>query len=313
MNILVTGGAGFIGSHLIQALQKLEHSVVNIDELNDYYNPGFKRYNLAQLEPHPFYQLNITDGRALDQVFNKHHFDLIVHLGARAGVRPSLTQADLYNRVNVIGTMNLLNAAVKYGVPRIIFGSTSAVYGNNNTVPFVEDADVSRTISPYATSKRTAELLFENFHQDHKLKVTIFRFFTVYGERGRPDMAPYLFTEAIFKGLPINKYGDGKSSRDYTYIGDIIQGLLAGIANPFDFEVINLGNNNAVSLNEFISTLEQVTGKQAIINPHPKHAADMNHTWANITKAKQLLNYQPTTSLREGLEKFVAWYQANRA
>lgn len=312
MTVLVTGGAGFIGSHLIQALQRREITVVNIDELNDYYNPVFKKSNLALLEQHPFYQIDVCDGAALDTIFQQHAIDLIVHLGARAGVRPSLQQPELYERVNVGGTRTLLETAVRYHVPRFIFGSTSAVYGNTTPLPFAETATTLQPVSPYAATKLAAEALLRDYHAKFGMQTTSLRFFTVYGERGRPDMAPYLFTEALLHNQPIKKFGDGSTSRDYTSIDDIISGMMAAIERPFPFEIINLGNHTGVSLNAFIATLEEITGQTALIEALPAQAGDVNHTLADISKAERLLNYHPSTPLRVGLERFVEWYKKNR-
>ncbi|EKD75943.1 MAG: hypothetical protein ACD_43C00272G0013 [uncultured bacterium] len=312
MSILVTGGAGFIGSHVIQALQSLGHSVVNIDEVNDYYYPEYKRENLALLDKHPFYEIDFCDAAAVDEVFSQHQFDCIVHLGARAGIRPSLVQPDLYTKVNVFGTTVLLNAAIKYHVPQFIFGSSSSVYGNTTPLPFNELAAVHDPVSPYAATKLAAEQIARSYHEQYGLATTILRFFTVYGERGRPDMAPYLFTEAVLTGQSIKKFGDGSSSRDYTYIADIVAGIVAAVQRPFPFEIINLGNHQAVSLNEFISTLEQITGKTAQLEQLPPQSGDVDHTLADITKAQKLLGYKPITSLSVGLERFVDWYYKER-
>ncbi|EKD78610.1 MAG: nad-dependent epimerase/dehydratase [uncultured bacterium] len=310
--ILVTGGAGFIGSHLVQSLIQAGHSVVNIDELNDYYNPEFKHYNLAQLPRHPFYQGNICDAALLHTVFQKHRINKVIHLGARAGVRPSIQQPQLYEAVNYGGTAQLVDIATQHGIEQFIFGSTSAVYGNTASLPFTEEIVNLSPISPYAISKLKAERYLQEHHVRTDLPLTILRFFTVYGERGRPDMAPYLFTEAILHQQPIKKFGDGSTSRDYTYIADIIAGIVAAVQQPFDFEIINLGNSKAVTLNEFISTLEQATGKTAVIEQLPAQSGDVNHTLADVSKAQRLLGYQPTTSLETGLRKFVGWYVATR-
>ncbi len=312
MTILVTGGAGFIGSHLIQALQAAGHSVVNVDEVNDYYDPAFKRQNLALLKPHAFYEIDVRDAQKLEQVFQENQIDAIVHLGARAGVRHSLQNPELYQTVNYGGTKNLLALANQYQVKQFIFGSTSAVYGHSTPLPFSETATDLVPLSPYAATKLAAEALLRSEHDRTQLPTTILRFFTVYGERGRPDMAPYLFTEAILKGLPIKKYGDGTSSRDYTYVGDIVAGIMAALAKPFAFEIINLGNNHSVTLNEFIATAERITGKIANLIPSPIQPGEMQHTLANISKAQELLGYQPTTALEQGLQKFVSWYTTNR-
>lgn len=312
MEVLVTGGAGFIGSHLINALAKANYTVINIDELNDYYNPLFKQYNLAQLPHHVFYQGSICEEKLLEQVFKKHHIEKVVHLGARAGVRPSVQQPELYDQVNFGGTKKLVTIASKYNISQFIFGSTSAVYGNTTPLPFSEEATNLVPLSPYAQTKLAAEQLLYQHHQHTGLPTTILRFFTVYGERGRPDMVPYLFTEAVLHEQPINKFGDGSSSRDYTYIADIITGTMAAIVQPFDFEIINLGNHQAVSLNEFIATLESITDKSAQIVEQPSQSGEMLHTLADIRKAKQLLDFEPKTTLEQGLQKFVDWYRAVR-
>lgn len=312
MTILITGGAGFIGSHLIQALHDNGDTIVNLDELNDYYDPAFKRYNLAQLPKHSFYQGNVCDAKLVEEIFQTHDISTVVHLGARAGVRPSIQQPELYEQVNLGGTKTLLSIANRYNVSQFIFGSTSAVYGNTTPLPFSETASHLQPVSPYAHSKLRAEQWLESEHQRTGLPTTILRFFTVYGERGRPDMAPYLFTEAILRGQPIKKFGDGSTSRDYTYIQDIVSGILSALAQPFPFEIINLGNHQAVSLHEFIQTVETVTGKTAIIKQLPAQAGDVNHTLADIGKARRLLDYQPLTSLHTGLENFVRWFKTNR-
>lgn len=314
MTILVTGGAGFIGSHLIQALQAAGHSVVNVDQVNDYYDIKFKEYNLSLLADqsnYTFYKKDINDAVAIAEILKQHQPEVIVHLGAQAGVRLSMVEPALYQRVNYEGTKQLATLADQYGVRQFIFGSTSAVYGNSQP-PFSEAFVDLHPISNYAVTKLMAEGFLRELHTTSKLKFTILRFFTVYGERGRPDMAPYLFTKAILNHDPIKKFGDGNSSRDYTYIGDIVQGILAAIEHPFDFEIINLGNHRPVSLNEFIETVEGVTGKTANIVPAEHQAGDVDHTLADISKAQRLLGYQPTTSLEQGLQKFVSWYKANR-
>ena len=311
MNILVTGGAGFIGSHVVEALQD-EHSVVIIDDLNDYYNPEFKRQNLAQLKPTAFYEVNIIDLEAVNEIFRKHQFDVIIHLAARAGVRPSIAEPELYAHINSLGTTHLLQLATKHDVKQFIFGSTSAVYGNSSPVPFREDTDVSQPISPYAASKRGAEMMLYTYSHLYDMKITVLRFFTVYGERGRPDMAPYLFTKAILDGETITKFGDGTTSRDYTYVGDIVQGVMAAIEHPFKYEIINIGNHTPTSLNDFIAAVEKAAGKKAIIKQIGMQPGDVQRTCASTEKAQSLLGYAPQTPLEEGLERFVRWYKDNR-
>jgi UDP-glucuronate 4-epimerase len=311
MTILINGAAGYIGSHVAEALQT-KHKLVLLDNVNAYYNPEFKRTNLATLHRHPFYEIDICDSAALAKVFAEQNIDCIIHLAARAGIRPSLESPSLYTSVNVTGTTNLAQLAVQHHVKQFIFGSSSSVYGNSTALPYHEAADVNQPVSPYAATKRAAELMLYTFHELYHLPITILRFFTVYGERGRPDMAPYLFTEAILNGKPIQQFGDGSSSRDYTYIQDIVQGIVAAIEHPYPYEIINLGNSTAVPLQELIHTIEKISGKLAIIEQAHHQAGDVNHTLADITKAKQLLNYQPQTSLADGLARFIAWFQANR-
>lgn len=311
MKILVTGGAGFIGSHVVEALQN-DHEVVIIDDLNDYYSPEYKRANLALLKPVALYETDVTDQAALTQIFTEHQFDCIVHLAARAGVRPSIAEPELYAHVNMLGTTLLAQLAVEHNVKQFVFGSTSAVYGNSTPVPFAENAEVNHPISPYAATKRAAELMLATYHELYSLPITILRFFTVYGERGRPDMAPYLFTEALLRGESIKKFGTGESSRDYTYVKDIVAGIVAAIDKSFAYEIINLGNHQPVSLNEFIQTLEEVTGTSAKIERCDMQPGDVERTYADITKARDLLGFEPTTSLRDGLEKFVDWFRKNR-
>ncbi|MFA6474989.1 MAG: NAD-dependent epimerase/dehydratase family protein [Patescibacteria group bacterium] len=310
MIILVTGGAGFIGSHLIQALHQAGHVIVNVDEMNDYYNPVFKIQNLelfSAYKNYTFYKTDICDRVSLEKIFETHQPDVVIHLGARAGVRPSVQNPALYKRVNYEGTKQLVDLAKQFGVKQFIFGSTSAVYGNI-TPPFSESITNLSPVSPYAVYKLQAE----QYLSKKILPTTILRFFTVYGERGRPDMAPYLFTEAVLNHKPIHKFGDGTTSRDYTYIQDIISGIMAAINHPLDFEIINLGNHQAVSLNDFIKTLENITGQTAVIEPQPSQTGEMQHTLADISKARRLLDYSPTTSLQVGLTQFVNWYKTHR-
>lgn len=315
MRIVVTGGAGFIGSHVIQALEKQGgHDIVNIDELNDYYSVTFKQYNLSLLTAYPyytFYQKDINDLPALEKIFKQHQPEVVVHLGARAGVRRSMAEPTLYKRAIYEGTKGLVELANRYDVKQFIFGSTSAVYGNNQ-IPFAETLTNLQPVSEYAKFKLMAEQWLKTNQVSTKLPTTILRFFTVYGERGRPDMAPYLFTEAILRGEVIKKFGDGTTSRDYTYISDIVSGIMAAIQQPFDFEIINLGNHQAISLDDFIATLEEITQLTAKIETVPGYYWDANHTLADISKAQCLLGYQPTTPLEVGLQRFVDWYKANR-
>jgi UDP-glucuronate 4-epimerase len=318
--ILVTGCAGFIGSHTTKALLKGGYQVIGVDNLNDYYNPAWKQQNLKQFEHKnnfTFNRLDITHQKSLEKLFRQaqeqgQKIDKIVHLAARAGVRPSIEQPLLYEKVNVGGTLNLLELAREYQVPHFIFASSSSVYGNQQKVPFSETDPVNQPVSPYAATKKAGEMLCYTYAHLYDIKTTCLRFFTVYGPAGRPDMALYLFTEAILKEEPINKFGDGSTKRDYTYIDDIAAGVLAAVQKPFKFEIINLGNNQPVSLNEFIALLEKITGKTAKINQMGMQPGDVELTYADIKKAQKMLGYEPRTSFKDGLTQFVQWYRMNR-
>ncbi|KKU87837.1 MAG: NAD-dependent epimerase/dehydratase [Candidatus Beckwithbacteria bacterium GW2011_GWC2_47_9] len=305
--VLITGHAGFIGSHLTRKLLDLGFSVVGVDNYNDFYSPEIKAANVDAFRNHPNfkeYKLDILDRPGLECCFAASRPEIVIHLAARAGVRPSLTNPQLYRKVNVTGTKNLLELAKKYKVKQFIFASSSSVYGNQTKTPFSEANVLARPVSPYAETKLAAE----NLCKQSRLPVTILRFFTVYGPNGRPDMAPYLFTKAILNNQPIIRYGDGSTKRDYTYIDDIVSGIIAAIQRPFKFEVINLGNNHPVSLNDFIKTIEIITGKTAKIIEKPRHLADVPLTFADINKAQRLLAWRPKTDLKTGLEQFIDSY-----
>ncbi len=312
MAILVTGGAGFIGSHLCEALLNKGEKVICVDNLNEYYPPERKIQNIASFRHHPnflFFKVDITQQDELESIFQKHTIQKIVHLAARAGVRPSIHNPLLYTETNVKGTINLLEIARKYQIKQFVFGSSSSVYGNASKFPFEESDPIHAPISPYAASKRAAELYCYTYSALFSLPVTCLRFFTVYGPKGRPDMAPYIFTSRLLTNLPLDLYGDGTSGRDYTYVGDIVQGITAALERPFPFEIINLGNSNPILLKDLVKTMEEVTGKKALINLHPPQPGDVQHTCADISKAQRLLGYQPKTTLKEGLTSFVEWYQ----
>lgn len=307
--ILVTGHAGFIGSHLTRKLLGLGYRVTGVDNYNDFYDPIIKQFNVDAFRDHPHFQeykADILDRPALEQIFVANHPEVIVHLAARAGVRPSIKNPELYLRVNVTGTKNLLDLAKKYPLKQFIFASSSSVYGNQKKVPFSE-TDKLTPVSPYAETKLAAEKLC----RQSGLPMTILRFFTVYGPAGRPDMAPYLFTKKIIAGEPILRFGKGQTSRDYTYIDDIVNGIVAAIGKSWPFEVINLGNNQPVKLNDFIKTIEEITGKTAKIIERPRHPADVPQTFADITKAQKLLGWRPKTDLKTGLNFFIRSITAN--
>jgi UDP-glucuronate 4-epimerase len=305
-NILVTGHAGFIGSHLTRKLLDLNYEVIGVDNYNHYYSPAVKVKNTAAFINHPRFRefkVDILNPKKLAQVFRQFAPKIVIHLAARAGVRPSLKHPQLYHRVNVVGTKNLLALAKKIQAQQFILASSSSVYGNQVKVPFAETDRLTAPASPYAASKIAAEKLC----RDSGLPMTILRFFTVYGPAGRPDMAPYIFAKKILAGQPLIRYGDGTTSRDYTYIDDIISGIIAAIGKTWRREIINLGNNHPVKLNDLIKTIEIITGKTAKIIQKPRHPADVPQTYAAIDKAKKLLNWQPTTDLTTGMKKFIHW------
>jgi len=309
--ILVTGGAGFIGSHLTAMLLEEKHNVVCVDDFNNYYPPQFKKKNIASFLIQKNYQLchgDIRDDKFLKRLFSETKPEIIIHLAARAGVRPSIANPKLYFDVNLIGTLNLLEWSRKSAVSQFIFGSSSSVYGNNARIPFREDEQNLQPISPYGISKLAAEKEAYFYHLLYNLPITILRFFTVYGPKGRPDMAPYLFIEAVLKEKPIKKFGNGISRRDYTYIDDIVNGIIAAIRKKRNFEIINLGNSTPVTLNKFIDTVEKVVGRKAKIKNCPAQPGDVTETYADIRKAKKLLDWEPQTTLENGLRKFFEWY-----
>lgn len=308
--ILVTGCAGFIGSSLVDRLLSDGQEVIGVDNFNTYYDPKIKEANLKSAKKNVafrLYRADILDFSELSNIYEKEGPDVIVHLAARAGVRPSIDNPFIYTEVNVQGTVNLLKLAADFKIPRFIFGSSSSVYGNSKRIPFREDDPCENIISPYGASKRAAEFFVESFYKNYGLRSVILRFFTVYGPRGRVDMAPALFTDAIISGKTIKQFGDGTSSRDYTYIDDIVEGIMKAINADFDFEIINLGNNNSVKLKDFIKTLEEILKKDASIEKLPMQTGDVERTWANIDKAKRLLLWQPKVKLSEGLRLYTSW------
>lgn len=308
MRILVTGSAGFIGSHLTERLLKEGYYVIGVDDFNDYYDPKVKEKNLEQVKKDNHFNLyreNILNFKSLEEIFKKERPQKVVHLAARAGVRASIIDPLLYVKVNILGTVNLLELSVDFGIKQFIFGSSSSVYGNSKRLPFAEDDPCETVISPYGASKRAAEFWVESFHKTYGLKSTILRFFTVYGPKGRPDMAPALFTKAILEERAINKFGDGSSSRDYTYITDIVDGIVKSLSKNLNFEIINLGNNHSVTLSNFIKTIANITGKKARIKHLPKQSGDVEKTWANIHKASNLLDWRPYINLQHGIQKTV--------
>ena len=310
MNILVTGGAGFIGSHLVERLLDDGHRVEVLDDFNDFYDPHRKEGNLAAVrERIAVHRADIVDQAAVQRIVTAGSFDTIVHLAARAGVRPSIAQPALYVQTNISGTLNLLEAAHHARVPRFIFGSSSSVYGLCRQIPFREDVALQETISPYAATKLAAEQLCSNYAHLFGLRIVCLRFFTVFGPRQRPDLAIHQFTERILAGRPIRQFGDGSTRRDYTYVDDIVSGIMASLSydGPI-FDVFNLGGSETTSLTDLIRALEVQLDLKAKIEILPEQPGDLPLTYADISKAQTLLGYTPRTPLREGLAKFVLWY-----
>ncbi len=310
--VLVTGHAGFIGSSLVKRLLRMGYCVIGVDNYNDYYDPKRKEKNVSEFDNHENFtehRIDITDKKKLEEVFGQYKFEVIVHIAARAGVRPSIENPELYEKVNVSGTKNLLDLAVKHKVKQFVFASSSSVYGEQEKIPFSETDKLKKPVSPYAETKLLAESLCKKYAQRHGLLITVLRFFTVYGPKGRPDMAPYLFTEKILKNESITRFGDGSTSRDYTYIDDIVEGIIKSIEKPFEFEIINLGNNQPVKLSQFIEIIEDLTNKKAKIIEKPRHPADVPKTFADIKKAKKLLDWSPKVDLKTGMKQFIDWYE----
>ena len=315
MNFLVTGGAGFIGSHVCEELLRRGHAVWAFDDLNDFYDPKLKQRNLRDIQslakPFEFIHGDITDRAALNEVFAAARFDQIIHLAARAGVRPSLAEPALYQRVNVEGTVNLLEAARAHGVKKITIASSSSVYGVNSKVPFAESDPIFAAISPYAASKLACEALGHVYHHVYGMDIVMLRFFTVYGPRQRPDLAIHKFASLIRAGRPIPVFGDGTTARDYTYITDILQGVLACTEREFGYEIFNLGESDTVTLARLIELLEKSLGKKAIIEKHPTQPGDVPLTCADITKARAKLAYNPRIKIETGIPLFIDWLGRN--
>ena len=320
-NILITGGAGFIGSHLVdQLLSEGEWRVSVVDDFNDFYDPGIKRANVSRHEKNPNYRLfeaDIRDQTALKRIFAENDFTCIVHLAARAGVRPSLDLPQLYAETNINGTLNLLQLAREHGIRQFVFGSSSSVYGISAKLPFSEDDPVRQPISPYAATKGAGELLCHTYAHLYGIRSVCLRFFTVYGPRQRPDLAIHKFARLISEGKPIPVFGDGTTRRDYTFIDDIIAGVRASIDYVGDseksgYEVINLGESRTVELRELISILEKELGMKAVIDRQPLQPGDVPQTYADISKARELLGYNPRTQIEEGIKRFVEWFRENK-
>ncbi|MCW1930182.1 MAG: GDP-mannose 4,6-dehydratase [Candidatus Kerfeldbacteria bacterium] len=315
MRILVTGVAGFIGSHLTDRLLELGHEVIGIDNFNDYYNPLYKEENIATALKHPkftLHRVDICDQAEVERIVQTQHIDTVIHLAAQAGVRISIQQPMRAYKNNVEGTLVVFEAARKAGIHDIIYASSSSVYGNQPTAPFSETLNVDNPISPYAATKKANELLAHTYHHLYKMNMTGLRFFTVYGERGRPDMSPYLFADAIVHDRPIAKFGDGTSLRDFTYVADIVSGIVACMQKNLGYQIFNLGNSQPITLNAYIATFERVTAKKALIDQKPMQPGDVFMTAADTAKAQSMLGWHPTTSLEQGLTRFIQWFKIHR-
>lgn len=313
MNFLVTGGAGFIGSHVCERLLGMGEAVWALDNLDDFYDPRLKQRALDEIQslgkPFTFVKGDVTDPVCLEQLFRRVKFDQVVHLAARAGVRPSLTVPALYQRVNVEGTVNLLEAARVHGVRKVVLASSSSVYGVNAKLPFSESDPIFCPISPYAASKLACEALGHVYHHVYGLDVVMLRLFTVYGPRQRPDLAIHKFARLMSTGEPIPVFGDGSTARDYTYIDDTVDGITACTQKTFGYEIINLGESRTVRLTYLIELLEQALGVEAIIDRRPPEPGDVPVTFADISKAGAVLGYRPRVTIEEGIRRFVKWFR----
>ncbi len=309
--VLVTGGAGFIGSHLVERLLKSGRSVLCLDNFNSFYDPAIKRANIRSFLSHPHFTLiegDIRDASLLSRIFKSNAIDTVVHLAAMAGVRPSVENPQLYNEVNVIGTTNLFEECRRVMPGKFVFGSSSSVYGLNEKVPFSEDAAVGRTASPYGATKLAGEALCHTFHHLYGIPTICLRFFTVYGPRQRPEMAIHSFIRLIHADQEVPLFGDGSSRRDYTYIDDILDGLIASINCDCLFEIVNLGGSRTITLLELVHLIESSLGKKARVRFLPPQMGDVPITYASVEKAKNLLGYQPAVPIEEGIERTVQWF-----
>jgi len=316
MRFLVTGGAGFIGSHLCERLLEQGHEVVCLDSFNDYYDPRLKRLNVEPMLGRPGYglaEMDILHFEDLAEVFARQKFDVVVHLAARAGVRPSIAQPLLYEKVNMEGTLNLLELSRQHRIGRFIFASSSSVYGENPKVPFSENDHVDNPISPYAATKKAGEEICYTYHHLYGLKITCLRFFTVYGPRQRPDMAISKFTKLIDAGEKVPMFGEGTSRRDYTYITDIIDGITKSIDACSSYHIYNLGESRTIELRALIRLIAEHSGKEALIESLPVQPGDVPITYADISKARREIGYNPQVDIADGVRRYVEWYKKERA
>jgi UDP-glucuronate 4-epimerase len=311
MNILVTGGAGFIGSHLSERLLREGHRVIVLDNFDDFYDPRRKRKNLERLGSHPGFRLyegDLRDEAFLNRLFSVETVEIVAHLAARAGVRPSIRFPALYADVNIRGTFNLLEACRHHAVGRVVFASSSSVYGNNPKVPFSETDNVDNPISPYAATKKAGELIAYTYHHLYGLNIACLRYFTVYGPRQRPEMAIHKFTRLIHQGKKLSLFGDGSSRRDYTFVEDAVEGTVNALQRSHGYQIYNIGESQTTSLRELVRLIEDRLGKKAVVEHLPTQPGDVDWTFADIQKAREELGYNPKTDMPTGLKKFVEWY-----
>lgn len=312
MKILVTGAAGFIGSHLAETLLRRGDEVVGIDNFNDYYSPQRKRLNAAAYRDHQnceFVEEDIRNAPAITALFERHHFDAVAHLAAYGGVRYSIGRAGLYTDVNIVGSVNLLEAARLTGVERFVFASTSSVYGNTQQLPFEENDPCNEPLAPYPASKKAIESMGYSYFNLHKMNFTALRFFSVYGPRGRGDMMPFMVTDRIVRDEEIVLFDAGQMKRDWTYVADIVSGIIGAIDTPLGYEILNLGRGEPVLMSDFVEIVEKLAGKKAILSTPPAPASEPKITFANIDKARRLIGYNPQTPVHEGLARMWEWYQ----
>jgi UDP-glucuronate 4-epimerase len=315
---LVTGAAGFIGARVTALLLEQGNQVVGIDSLNSAYDVRLKQWRLQQLQSRPgftFSRGDLSDRVVIETLWNKHDgnaLDAVINLAARAGVRQSTENPYVYFETNVLGTLNLLELARRDGVKKFVLASTSSLYGAENPRPFREDACTDKPLSPYAASKKAAEAMCYTWHFLYGIDVTVLRYFTVYGPAGRPDMSMFIFAQRISEGRPITLYGDGSQERDFTYVDDIARGTIAAI-KPLGFETINLGGDRPAKIRDIVAMIEELAGRKAVIEQKPAHPADVPATWADIGKARTLLNWEPQITLEDGVNNLVEWYRAEQS
>ena len=314
-NVLVTGCAGFIGARVCELLLEGGYAVTGLDNLNDAYDVPLKRWRLNRLAGLPgfqFHRLDITDRDALASLFQAETWSAVINLAARAGVRYSVQNPWVYYETNVTGTLNILELCRRHGIAKFVLASSSSLYGGSGALPYQESQDTDHPLSPYAASKKAAEALCYAYHHLHAIDVTVFRYFTVYGPAGRPDMLPFRLVQWISEGRPVLVYGDGSQSRDFTYVDDIARGTIAGL-KPLGYEVINLGSDRPIVVNDFIRLVERLVEREAVIQHQPHHPADVDATWADIGKAERLLGWRPEMSFEQGVSRLVDWYTSQRA